>query len=76
MTQPTVPGEMLEKRAAEQRRALHDHVQELRTAVKAEVRERTDLQQHVRRHFLPAAGALAVIGLSAGYGLAGILTGD
>ena len=76
MTQPTVPGALLEKRAADQRRSLPDHVHELRNAVKAEVRERTDVQQHARRHFLPIAGALAVIGLSTGYGLAGIFTGD
>lgn len=76
MTQPTAPAEILEKQAAEQRRALHDHVQELRNAVKAEVRERTNVQRHARRHFFPVAGAMAVIGLSAGYSLAGIFTGD
>ena len=76
MTQPTVPAEILEMRAAEQRRTILDHVQELRTAVKAEVRERTNVQRHVRRHFAPIAGAVAVVGLSVGYGLAGIFVRD
>lgn len=76
MTQSTIPAEILEKQAAEQRRSLHDHVQHLRMAVKAEVRERTNIPRHVRRHFLPIAGAVAVIGLSAGYSLAGIFTGE
>jgi hypothetical protein len=72
MTQPTVPTEILEKRAAEQRRALHNHVQELRAVVREEVRERTDIKRNVRRHFAPIAGAAAVIALSLGYGVAGI----
>jgi hypothetical protein len=74
MTQPTVPTEILEKRAAEQRRALHNDVQQLRSVVTAEVRERTDIKRNVRRHFAPIAGATAVIALSLGWGAAGIFT--
>ena len=74
MTQPVMPQEILEKRAAEQRRALHNDVQQLRSAVKHEVRERTDVKRNVSRHFTPIAGATAVIALSVGYGLAGVFT--
>jgi hypothetical protein len=76
MTQPTLPTEILEKRAAEQRRALHNDVQQLRSVVRAEVRERTDVKKNVARYFAPIAGATAVIALSIGYGLTGIFTGD
>jgi hypothetical protein len=69
-----MPQEILEKRAAEQRRALHNDVQQLRFAVKHEVRERTDVNRNVSRHFAPIAGAAAVIALSVGYGFAGIFT--
>jgi len=76
MTQPTLPTEILEQRAAEQRRALHNDVQELRSVVRAEVRERTDVKRIVRRNFAPAAGAAVVISLALGYGVAGIFTRD
>ena len=76
MTQPTVPTEILEKRAAEQRRALHNDVQQLRSVVKAEVRERTDIRRNVRRHFAPIAGVTAVIAMSLGWGVAGIFRRD
>ena len=64
MTQPAMPTEILEQRAAEQRRALHNDVQQLRTMVEAEVREkvdevkdRLDVKRNVSRHFALAAGA-------------------
>ncbi|HVH87293.1 MAG TPA: hypothetical protein VM912_11245 [Terriglobales bacterium] len=74
MTQPQLPAEILEKRAAEQRRALHNDVQQLRSVVRQEIRERTDVKRNVRRHFGPIAGATAAIALSLGYGAAGIFT--
>lgn len=76
MTQPTVPTEILEKRAAEQRRALHNDVHELRSVVEAEVRERTDVKRNLRRYFGPIAGVAAVVALSLGYGFTGVFTGD
>ena len=76
MTQPVLPAEILEQRAAEQRRALHNDVQELRSVVQAEVRERTDVKRLVHRHFAPAAGATAVVALALGYGVARIFTRD
>ena len=61
MTQPSLPAEILEKRAAEQRRSLHNNVQQLRSVVRHEVQERTDVKRNVRRHFAPIAGASAVL---------------
>ena len=76
MTQATLPTEILEQRAAEQRRALHNGVQDLRSVVRSEVRERTDVKRVVRRHFAPIAAATAVLALSFGYGFTGIFTRD
>ena len=73
-TQAQLPTEILEQRAAEQRRALHNRVQELRSTIRHEIQERTDLKRNVRRHFAPIAGATAVIALGLGYGAAGIFT--
>lgn len=72
--QPQLPAEILEKRAAEQRRALHNDVQQLRSAVRHEIRERTDIKRNVRRHFAPIAGATAAVALTLGYATAGIFT--
>jgi hypothetical protein len=74
MTQPSLPAEILEKRAAEQRRSLHNDVQQLRSVVRHEVQERTDVKRNVRRHFAPIAGVSAVLALAVGYGAAGIFT--
>jgi hypothetical protein len=76
MTQPTLPSEILEQRAAEQRRSLHNDVQHLRSAVRSEVRERTDVKRHVRRHFGPVTAVTVLAALSLGYGLVGIFTRD
>jgi hypothetical protein len=76
MTMPPVPPEILEARAAEQRRALHNDVQQLRSVVESEVRERMDLKKNLLRYFGPIAGAAALVGLSLGYGVAGIFTRD
>ena len=74
MTQSTVPAEILEQRAAEQRRALHNDVRQLRSVVEAEVRERIDVRRNVARYFGPIAAASALIALSLGYSLTGIFT--
>jgi hypothetical protein len=63
-----VPFEILEERAAEQRRQLHNSVSELRSTV----RRRLDVKRNAREHLLPAAGAAAVLGLAVGYVLPGI----
>jgi len=65
-----LPAEILEARAAEQRRRLHDSLQDLRGAV----RERLDVRRNVRQHFLPAAGVASVVALVFGYSFGGIFT--
>jgi len=67
-----IPVDVLEKRAAEQRRQLHNAVTELRHSV----RERLDVKRNVREHLWSAAGALAVVGLVVGYAVAGVFTSD
>jgi hypothetical protein len=76
MTMPVVPAEILEARAAQQRRTLHNDVQQLRSVVEAEVRERIDIKRNVRRYFGPIAGITALVALSLGYGATGIFTRD
>jgi hypothetical protein len=67
-----IPVDVLEKRAADQRRHLHNSVSELRHSV----RERLDVKRNVRDHLWPVAGTVALIGLVTGYGIAGVFTGD
>lgn len=67
-----IPVDLLEQRAAEQRRQLHDTVSELRQSVK----EKLDLKRNVREHIWPAAGIMALLGLALGYTITGIFTGD
>lgn len=77
MTQPTVPAEILEKRAAEQRRTLHNDVQQLRTVVVAEVdevRDRLDVKKKISRYFVPIAGVTALIALTLGYSVAAMFS--
>lgn len=67
-----IPVDVLEKRAAEQRRQLHNSVIELRESVK----ERLDVKRNVREHLWAASGGLAVVGLVLGYAVTGIFTAD
>jgi hypothetical protein len=63
----TLPPEILEVRAAEQRRDLHGSVEELRDVL----RRRLDVKANARKHLLPAAGLMAIVGLGVGYGVTG-----
>jgi hypothetical protein len=65
-----LPAEILEARAAEQRRRLHDSLQKLRGTV----RERIDIRRNVRQHFLPVASIAGMVGLLFGYSFGGIFT--
>ncbi len=67
-----IPYELLEERAAKQRRELHNRVVELRTTVA----ERLDVKKTAREYLWPAAGVSAVVALVIGYGLAGIFVAD
>jgi hypothetical protein len=63
-----LPTDVLEIRAIEQRRRLHNTVSELRDTV----RERMDVRRNARQYVLPAAGVAAAVGLVMGYGTGGI----
>jgi hypothetical protein len=64
---PQTPTDILQLRAAEQRRRLQSAAYELRDTL----RERVDVRRNAREHLLPAAGAAAVFGLILGYGFGG-----
>ena len=65
-----LPAEVLEQRASEQRRRLHNSVAELRDSV----RERLDYRRLASENVWPAAGALALVGLVLGWGFTGMFT--
>lgn len=69
MTKP-LPADVLEAKAATQRRQLHDSVTDLRTTL----RETFDVKRQARNYLAPAAGATAFVGLLLGYTVAGIFT--
>ena len=75
------PAEILEQRAAEQRRRLHNSVSGLRSSlnglkstVEEDVRERLDAHRIARRHLWPLAVGASFVALLAGHGLAGLFT--
>jgi ElaB/YqjD/DUF883 family membrane-anchored ribosome-binding protein len=74
MNSPSVPPEILERRAAEQRRRLHESVEELKSTVRDEVRDRLDVNRYTREYFWQTAGTVSLIGLMLGYGFAGMFT--
>ena len=69
-----LPPEILEQRAAEQRRRLHNSVSELRSSVTQTVREKLDVKRYLRDYMGPATTAAAILGLMLGYSTAGIFT--
>jgi len=72
----SIPVDILEKRAADQRRQLHNSVSELRQSVRQTVKEKLDVKAYAREYVWPAAGAMAFIGLILGYAFAGMFTSD
>ena len=71
MTNP-VPVDILEQRANEQRRQIHNSVAELRTTV----RERLDARKLASQYVWPAAGVASLFGLVVGWTVTGIFTRD
>jgi hypothetical protein len=67
-----IPVDVLEKRAADQRRQLHNTVVELRETV----HEKLDVKRNVRNHLGVVAGAMAIAGMALGYAVAGVFTTD
>jgi len=66
------PVDMLEKRAADQRRQIHNSVAELRETVK----EKLDVKRNLHEHLWPAAGVAALLGWMLGYSVMGVFTKD
>lgn len=69
MSASNIPTNLLELRAAEQRRRLHNSVAELRF----QVREKLDARRSLRRYFWPASAIVGLCGLVLGYGFGDIL---
>ena len=74
MSESDLPVEVLEERAGEQRRKLHNSVVELKSSVSATVRERLDVKHQLRRRFWPASAAISLVALLLGYSTAGMFT--
>lgn len=67
-----IPVDVLEKRAADQRRDLRKSVSELQQTV----RERLDVKRNLREYIWPAAGITVLLGLVLGYSVASIIARD
>jgi hypothetical protein len=69
-----LPTEILEQRAADERRRLHDSVSELRVTMKDRLDIRRNAEDYTRRHLPAVAAAAAIVGLAFGWAVAGIFT--
>jgi hypothetical protein len=67
---PTVPTDILEMRAAEQRRRIHDTV----LALREQIDEKLDVRKKAREYAMPASGVAAFLGLLFGYGFASMFS--
>ncbi len=76
MSSNNLPADLLEQRAAEQRRRLHNSVSELRSSVTEAVREKLDVRRYLREYMGPATTAAAICGLLVGYATLGMFTKD
>ncbi len=74
MSSNGVPADVLEQRAEEQRRRLHNSVSDLRYSVRETVREKLDVRRYLHEYMGPAASLAALFGLLLGYGTAGLFT--
>ena len=66
----TVPTDILEMRAADQRRRIHGSVLELRE----HLGEKLDVKKKAAEYVMPASGAAAFLGLLFGYGFASMFS--
>ena len=66
-----LPADLLEQRAAEQRRRLHNTVSELKTTVKERLDVRRNAEDYTRQHYPQTAAAAGVLGLALGWLLGG-----
>ncbi len=67
-----LPADILEQRAAEQRRRLHNSVAELKTTMREKLDWRRNARQYSRQYFPQATAAAAVVGLTTGWVFGGI----
>lgn len=68
----TLPTDILEERAAEQRRRLHNTVAEMRSSVREKLDVKRNVRTFSREHFPQAAAAVATVGLALGWALGGV----
>jgi hypothetical protein len=66
----SVPTDILEVRAAEQRRRIHETVLELRQ----HFGQKLDVRKRATEHIMPVSGAAAFLGLLFGYGVASMFS--
>lgn len=65
-----MPPDILEVRAAEQRRRIHETVLELR----GQVEEKLDVRRQAAEYVFPASGVAALCGLVLGWGVAAMFS--
>ncbi len=65
-----MPADMLELRAAEQRRRIQSSVLELR----GKIEDKLDVRKRASEYVVPASGAAVLVGLLLGWGVAGIFS--
>ena len=63
----------LELKAIEQRRLIHNSVNQLRDQVKETVRETLDVERYAREYVTPVSGAVFLLSFFVGFGVAGTL---
>ena len=68
------PAEVLEQRAAEQRRRIHNSVDELKSSLRETVREHLDVENYARTYIWRFVAVTSVVALVSGYGIAGMFT--
>lgn len=74
MSTHDMPVNVLEERAEEQRRQLHNSVSELKSSVRETVRERLEIRRYVDKYYWPATAAVSLSALLLGYGTASVFS--
>lgn len=69
-----LPTEILQQRAVDERRRLHDSVAELRVTMKDRLDIRRNAEDYSRRHLGQGAVVAAILGLAFGWTVGGIFT--
>jgi hypothetical protein len=74
MSTQNLPVQVLEERAEEQRRRLHNSVSELKSSVRETVQERLEMKVYLRKYFWQTTAAVSLMALLVGHGTAGLFT--